>query len=467
MQFFKSNKKTVLVVKATEVMRAEVSFRGGRMVVDQLERTERHPDVPMVTAAEMAVGLIGSNPSMNTILMVEDIWSGILDIDDRSIFGLEGAELEQMLKFETETMSSLDPMNSFLGAVELASVPPDTRRFWCSALPNEMLKQACAMVRLRGGKLTQISSTIGLAGPNGQSAWTEFSDSLAGAFIANSDGLPRASITRRSKQSDRWFRSLNSLFGGDLPSTGWLEAGAERPSVYSGTLVEFEADELVSGWVADATDRLNPKSHPVVLPPAPGTSVKTYRTVSFAASVMMLLLCFLGYWNANAQEAAIKLEIEQLQKPADEKASMVAISKSLKSQNEKLFETYVEISGQQDAVVMLTSGRDRYSVLLRLLAQNRHPLLTVRSLELDPDGLVITGESVRNDAPNQLALAIASQLLPFGWKVSTPTITGSNQMTDRGPWKFSLKLIEVAPEDESSKSLTSGKISQNLYGVKR
>ena len=467
MQFIKSNKKTVLVVKATEVMRAEVSLRGGRTVVDQLERTERHPDVPMVTAAEMAVGLIDSKPSMNTILMVEDIWTGILDIDDRSIFGLEGGELEQMLKFETETMSSLDPMNSFLGAVELASVPPDTRRFWCTALPNEMLKQVCGMVQLRGGKLIQISSTVGLSGPNGQSAWTEFSDSLAGAFISNPEGLPRASITRRSKQSDRWFRSLNSLFGGDLPPTGWLESGSERPSVYAGTLVEFEADELVSGWVADATDRLKPKSHPVVIPPAPGTSVKTYRMVSFAAAVMMVLLCSLGYWNAKAQESAIKVEIEKLQKPADARAAMVAKSKSLTSQNEKLSGIYVEINAQRDAVAMLTSGRDRYSVLLRLLSQHRHPLLTVRSLVLDPDGLVITGETVRNDAPNQLALALTSQLLPFGWKVSTPTITGSNQMTDRGPWKFALKLTEVFPEGESTNSLTSEKISQNLYGGKQ
>jgi hypothetical protein len=51
--------------------------------------------------------------------------------------------------------------------------------------------------------------------------------------------------------------------------------------------------------------------------------------------------------------------------------------------------------------------------------------------------------------------------------VSTPTITGSNQMTDRGPWKFALKLTEVFPEGESTNSLTSEKISQNLYGGKQ
>ena len=85
--FLQNKKTTLLVVTATEVMRADLVKGKGQPSVKQLVRAERQRDTPLTNAAEMAVTLIDAKPSPNTVLVAQDFWTGILDIDDRSIYG--------------------------------------------------------------------------------------------------------------------------------------------------------------------------------------------------------------------------------------------------------------------------------------------------------------------------------------------------------------------------------------------
>ena len=89
--FFSRSSRTItlLVLSPTEVMRVDIKT-GDQPVILDLSKTDRPARTPIAAAAELAISLTETSPSQRTILLAEDLWSGIIDIDDRSIYGLEG-----------------------------------------------------------------------------------------------------------------------------------------------------------------------------------------------------------------------------------------------------------------------------------------------------------------------------------------------------------------------------------------
>ena len=143
-------------------MRADVH----RGQVARLTREPRPVGTTLPIAVELACSLTKKRPAQKTYVIADDFWTGVIDLDERSIYGLEGEELEQMLRFETESLSDLDPLNSRLGFVELSPVPPDTRRFWGAAVPSEVLSGVAQAVRVRGGRLELLANPIGMSSPD-------------------------------------------------------------------------------------------------------------------------------------------------------------------------------------------------------------------------------------------------------------------------------------------------------------
>ena len=255
--FGKKKDITLIAVTTTDVVRAEVAA-GKRTDVKSFERTGRPVGAPLSAAVELGLALGDGKASDQTVVLAEDFWTGALDVDERAIYGLEGEELLQMLKFEAETLANLDPMTSHMGYVELSPVPPDTRRFWCVALSAEALVSISSEVEMRGGKLAYFGHPLGLSGPGTAGMpWIEFRDEFVGAFAEPvSGGMPQASIVRPSATSDRWYRSLEATFKGDLPPEGWVTKDIQVPLDYTGSLQSLADDVSLEKWLAGVARRL-------------------------------------------------------------------------------------------------------------------------------------------------------------------------------------------------------------------
>ncbi|MEL7338098.1 MAG: hypothetical protein AAFN70_18030, partial [Planctomycetota bacterium] len=297
------------------MMRADV--RGDR--VTGFVKEPRPVGAKLPIAVELACSLSGKKPAAKTYVLADDFWTGVVDLDERSIYGLQGEELEQMLRFETESLSDLDPLNSRMGFVELATVPPDTRRFWGASVPIDVLSGVAQAVRLRGGRLAWMANPIGLSSPDRSGIpWVEFTGELAGAFSApaESGGFPRAYVTRRSATSDRWFQALESLFGGTLPENGWVTTRAERPSMYSGNLESLDDPSTLNRWLQGIVERAaNPIGFPHILAPQVPTTSKTFFRVGVVATLVSLLLCGTMAWTMTSQASSMRSEIDRLKKP--------------------------------------------------------------------------------------------------------------------------------------------------------
>ncbi len=458
---------TLLVVTSTEVMRADCRL-GSEVKIDHLARDQRPAQTPLATAAELAAGLSDAKPSQRTVMVADDFWTGVVDLDQRSIYGLEGDELNQMLRFETESLSGLDPMTSHLAVAELAPVPPDIRRFWAIGISGEELASVSTMISLRGGRLVQLAHPIGLASPAaaGQ-AWIEFHSELAGAFAIVGEGGARAAIAPRSKTSDRWYRSLQTGFGDELPKDGWITPGTEQPETYDGSLQLLESDETIERWIHGVIRRLEQDSTaPVVVPPTAPTSTRVLTRIGTAAAFAAAVACGAHFASVSWTKTSIAQQIEELKEPAAEKKRLEGELKQVQKKIEGLKTELEELGAQRSDLTALTARVDRFSELLRLIAESTDENLVVDEILTNASGMQLVGRSIVSRSPSQLARRLAPPAERLGWKVDAPELEGQNKLTNGGPWKFRIDLVDVPVSIDTSLIPTPENVVRRGGGLK-
>jgi Tfp pilus assembly protein PilN len=452
--FFGGQTSTYLIITESQVMRADV--RGEQLV--KLTKEDRPVGTTLPIAVELAAGLTGKKPTQKTYVIADDFWTGVVDLDERSIYGLEGEDLEQMLRFETESLSNLDPTTSRLGFVELSSVPPDTRRFWGAAVPSEILSGVAQAVRVRGGKLELLANPIGLSSPDRSGVpWVEFTSVLAGAFAApaESGALPRAYVTRRSPTSDRWYEALGTLFGGKMPDMGWQTTPDARPPAYTGSLESLSDELVLERWISGVIARsANPSGFPCIAAPQAPTSAKTVAGIGVAAAMITALTCGTLTWIMSSRLSSMRAETARLEEPAAEKKRLNAGIKKTKSEIDELVVEAKEATTKQQNLRLLVDQSDRFAILLQALADQCLPSIVLDEISPGSKGITLSGRAIQNDAVTSLAQQLEPIAIQVGWSVRPPSVTGLNQTTAGGPWSFTIELVEQIPEaNQKSKTV--------------
>lgn len=443
---FGGQTSTYLIITESQVMRADV--RGEQLV--KLTKEDRPVGTTLPIAVELACGLNGKKPAQKTYVIADDFWTGVVDLDERSIYGLDGEELEQMLRFETESLSNLDPSSSRLGFVELSSVPPDTRRFWGAAVPSEVLSGVAQAVRVRGGKLELLANPIGLSSPERSGIpWVEFTPELAGAFAApaESGGFPRAYVTQRSSTSDRWYEALGTLFGGKMPELGWQTTPNDRPPAYTGSLESLSDELVLERWINGLVARsANPSGFPHIPAPQTQTSSKTVAGIGVTAALITALICGTLAWTMHSRVSFMRSEINRLKEPAAEKKRLEKEIKEIKGKTEELAVQADEATTKRDNLRLLVDQSDRFALLLQTLADEAESSIVLDSITPNPNGIKLSGRAIRNEAATLLIQQIEPVLTRVGWAVRPPSVKGLNQTTAGGPWSFTIELTEQKPE---------------------
>ncbi len=425
-----------------------VDLRGDQIVAFSQE--QRSVGMTLPIAVEMACGLSKKKPAQKTYVIADDFWTGVIDLDERSIYGLEGAELEQMLRFETESLSDLDPMNSRMGFVELTSVSLETRRFWGVAVPNEVLSGVARAVLTRGGKLELLAHPIGLSHPDHPGVpWIEFTPEMAGAFAAPSDTdkLPRGYVTQRSSASNRWFEVLETMFGGELPANGWQSSAADQPTLYAGTLESLDDEQVRLRWVRGLAKRVtNEGGFPYLAAPQIPTSTKAIATVGAVAALVVASICGAFAVTMKSRVSELQMQIAKLEGPTAEKKGLDKQIKELQEQVNELSVTAEQSRFRRDNLRVLVDQGDRFSVLLRALADRAESNLVVDAITPTKQGMTLSGREIRTDAVTQMVQQVEPKLAEVGWAVRPPSVTGSNQTKAGGPWVFEVELIDQRPK---------------------
>lgn len=445
---------TLLVVTRSEVARADFSI-GNTVRLINRDRVARPESQSLTAGVELALSLNGG-ATPRAVLLTDECWTGIIDVDVRAVEGLEAPELKQMLNFESESFSGLDPMASHLGFLELARTQSESRRFWTTAISSAELNTAAEAVSLRGGKLTQIAHPLGATIPpsrdpiSGTSAWIEFTPDLAGVFSATGDSqsVSTASIVSRTSSSNRWWSSLANALDGNLPRQGWKSVGADPvPKDYTGDLYSLSEEAAWEQWLVGIGGRLTSAtdSTPVVEVPAPEASAGARTRVGAVAAVAVAGLCGLHYASGSWNMASIRQQIAALEEPAEEKRKIDAERQTVEKEIGELEKTVQVIENQQAGLAQLTAHSDRFAELLRLIAAGRDENLVVDEISVHEEGLRLAGRAIRSDAATGLALHLSPRAAEIGWKVKAPTLEGENRLASGGPWQFTIDLVDAPP----------------------
>ena len=91
MLFTGGQTSTYLIITESQVMRADA--RGNQLT--NLTKEARPVGTTLPIAVELACGLTAKKPAQRTYVISDDFWTGVVDLDERSIYGLQEKNLNR------------------------------------------------------------------------------------------------------------------------------------------------------------------------------------------------------------------------------------------------------------------------------------------------------------------------------------------------------------------------------------
>lgn len=384
--------------------------------------------------------VIGGYPALGsrTIVLSSDVWSQIVLLPKMSVADIEANELDEVLKFEAETLSGID-----IDEVSLASTPLGPRdeyqQFWVSAIRKSDLDDIYKLLESAGCREIAIAHPAGLAGnlqtsPSGESieVWDEL------AFHLNNHATKLAFVKQLS--SDHFESDTPVLLGGSL--TDQFE---DHPSIE--LLTDEATAQRWSGQVAsNYTQRLGELTAPLIRRTKRVSVTPVRHLLSGVIALAVIGFCFWHSQYVRMSNQSLRVKIENLKQPAAEKKKH---DTQLIAMLEQRTEVEVEDTSLGDDLKMvrffLDNQRNRFATLLNLLIELRTDELVIEQIGATDEGVLISGISLHGEAAQALAKRLRERAVTLGWVVNPARQDGQQKLTTGGPWNFEILLTDSGP----------------------
>lgn len=443
----KRSECSIFLISESETVRADFGGKNAQRII----HFARAPRSSTDSIAEAMGQLLDQRKLGRRCFVFEtSIWCQIVTVPQRSIEDILPNELQNALKFEVETLSGVDADNSALGIAKLANEDPAQASFWINVVNSEQFESVSEVAKSRGAKWVCLAHPAGFVadaiGSGRKSHTIEFWDNVAVLLhhktpvnIIGRTGLWREQLHLDSETDLTPYLILSQ----SMEATG---EGLESTPVNS-----LDDEEHLKSWLQCAARRglsdsansfpLVKTFEQVVTSSAP--SITFYRVI---AAAIVALFC-VWHWNwLESNRKRTELEILELERPAIEKRSsdqqLAKILEQRSSLEQAANETQLKIK-KIEFLLEFQSGR--LGKLLDELKTLRTDDLVINKIELDEQGIVVSGLSLRSNSAPEFAKKLTTVVQPLGWDVDPATQTGKNQLKDGGPYEFSILLIDVGP----------------------
>ncbi len=376
--------------------------------------------------------------SSRTIILSSDVWSQIVMLPKLSVAGIEPTDLEEVLKFEAETLSGID-IDEISLAWTLLGPRDEYQQFWVSAIRKSDLEDVNKLLESVGCREIVIAHPAGLAGnlntsPSGESI--EIWDDLAFHLVNHG-----AKLSFVKQASPGHFESGSPvLFGGT-----WSEPLDGHPNV------EWMTDEAsVRCWservATNYQQRLAELAAPLIRR-TKRTSVTPIRHLLTGVIALAVVgFCFWHWQYVHGQNERLRQQIEQVKIPAAEK-------KKYDSQLMAILEQRAQVEVEDSALgddlkrvrFFLENQSNRFAKLLNLLIELRTDDLVIQQMGGTEEGVLLSGISLNGEAAQALAKRLRERAVTLGWAVNPARQEGQQQLTTGGPWKFEILLTDTGP----------------------
>lgn len=220
------------------------------------------------------------------------------------------------------------------------------------------------------------------------------------------------------------------------------EAGGRLAGIAHPGSVPDEA--ALETWFVQMLPRLQSGELPIITAPAPELSANLFRVTAagLAAAAIVLLLIF-GSWTA--------LQRRGLEKRAAELTAASRELDTVNKQNIELRKQLVAFENERAQRERVMARRGALLALLTGLATSRPEDVVVRGIKADgPSSLVVSGLSLEADAVDEMSIVLTQSLRAAGWNAQPRSKTGKRNLTNGGPWEFSLTLTHEETAGEKT-----------------
>lgn len=430
---------TIILIFSRGVARAD--FNRGRP--EPVRKLIESVDVESTTKEAIEQVVIGQAAiAPRTIVLATDIWSQIIALPRMSVSGIAPEELDEVLKFEAETLSGIEIDEISLAFTSLGR-QDELLRYWVSAIRQSDLDAAHRLLESAGGRDIVVAHPAGLSGdPKSSSATTiEVWNELA--FFLDDHASKLARIKQASP--DLFLPKHQITIG--LGATA-IELA---PNLSAQSLEDDSAFDLWAGQVAqNYFQRQQECIAPLLrISKAPtGFSAKYIVSGLFAIAVIAMCIWHRSYLR-QYNESVIQ-KIAQIKTPAEEK-------KKYDSQLISILETRAELETEDAALgddlkrvqFFLDNQSNRIPKLLNLLIELNAPEMVIQKIAGSEEGVMISGVSLNGEAAQALAKRLRERAVPLGWAVNPARQVGQQKLTTGGPWDYDILLTDTGPFDSA------------------
>jgi len=441
---------SVILVANRNVVRADF----GKNPSAPIFRSEESVDVE--TSIDDAVRQVAINdhaddPSIafQTIVVWTEVWSQLVSLPRLSLSGIEPSELEEILKFEAETLSGIEIDEISLAFQALGS-RDEFQQFWVSAIRKSELDSIIEALESAGCRETIVAHPAGLSGDSDSAkekieVWEElayFTSGYPGKLTRVKQAL-KDSLNAELVNGKQALLLGSSVDEFDPASTPDFQDLAEEPSL------DRWAAQVANNCLKNS-DNLNA---PLIKLNKGVKSTPVRHLISFGIAAAMLMFCF-WHWNLlRSQTENMRAKIVEIQKPASEK-------KKHDSKLIEVFEKRAKIEVDDTALTddlkriefFLNNQNDRFAKLLQLLVELRTDKLVIQEIGSNEEGVSISGVSLIGESAQALAKQLREKAVPLGWVVNAARQDGQQKLTTGGPWTFEILLTDTGPFESAAQS---------------
>lgn len=376
--------------------------------------------------------------SSRTIILSSDVWSQVVMLPKMSVADIDQTDLDEVLKFEAETLSGID-----IDEISLASTPlgpkDEYQQFWVSAIQKSTLEDVYKLLEASGCREIGIAHPAGLGGnqqtsPAGESI--EIWDELAFHLVNHATKLSFV----KQVSSDHFESGCPILFGGSSP----------EPINGLANTSKLEDEGTARSWTAQVasnyTQRIGDLAAPLIRRTKRTSATPIRHLFTGVIGLAVIAFCFWHWQFVSRKNELLQSKIEQVKLPATER-------KKYDSQLIEILESRAEVELDDMSLsddlkrirFFLDSQRNRFAALLNLLIDERKPNLVIEQIEGTEEGVLISGISLNGEAAQALATRLRESAVTLGWAVNPAKQQGQQKLTTGGPWDFKILLTDTGP----------------------
>ena len=323
---------SVILLYSRGVVRADFN-RGQRVPV--FKRQESLDVESTITEAVEQVVVGHTTIASRAVVLSTDVWSQIITLPRLSVSGIDPADLDEVLKFETETLSGIE-----IDEISLASIPlgqqDELQRYWVSAIRSTDLHAVHRVLESAGCREIVVAHPAGLSGdPKSSSATSiEVWNELAYFMEEHSSKLVKV----KQASVDQFHPEHRLLLGMDAVPCD-IDSNIEARQLADESCFDEWAGQVARNYLRRERD-LNA---PLIRLAKARSGVSLRHLLSGIIALAVVGFCF-WHWNSmRLHNEAVAIQIADIQKPADEK-------KKYDSQLISILETRAELETEDAAL---------------------------------------------------------------------------------------------------------------------